>query len=131
MRLIASLLAATGIAVHTPAEFQSAVERVRPHGGTIVLLRGRYDSLSVSGAFGGRLRIVGKPGARVQNLQLDSTRHVTVGPLRLAPLTGDALLQVRASRRHPPPRPHGERPRHALVRRSGHPRFGLGDRPVE
>ena len=98
MRLIASLLAATGIAVHTPAEFQSAVERVRPHGGTIVLLRGRYDSLSVSGAFGGRLRIEGKPGARVQNLHLDSTRHVTVGPLRLAPLSGDALLQVRASR---------------------------------
>jgi hypothetical protein len=97
MRLIASLLAAASIPVHTPAQFQSAVERLRPHGGTIVLLRGRYDSLFVSGGFGGRLRIVGKPGARVQNLVLDSTRYVTVGPLRVAPLTGDALLQVRAS----------------------------------
>jgi len=98
MRLIASLLAATSISVHTPAQFQSAVEQLRPHGGTIVLLTGRYDALSVSGGLGGRLRIVGKPGAVVQDLVLDSTRYVTVGPLRIAPLTGDALLQVHASR---------------------------------
>jgi hypothetical protein len=99
MRLIASILAAAGIPVHTPAEFQSAVEQLRPHGGTIVLLAGRYtEPLVVSGGLGGRLRIIGRPGARVQSLQLDSTRYVTVGPLKVTPLTGDALLQVSASR---------------------------------
>jgi hypothetical protein len=99
MRLIASILAATAIPVHTPAEFQSAVEQLRPHGGTIVLLAGRYsEPLVVSGGFGGRLTIVGKPRARVQSLSLDATRYVTVGPLRVTPLTGDALLRVSASR---------------------------------
>jgi hypothetical protein len=98
MRFIASLIAAATIPVHTPAQFQSAVEQLRPHGGTIVLLAGRYDSLTVSGVLGGRLRIVGRPAARVQNLLLDGTRYVTVGPLKVAPLRGDALLQVRASR---------------------------------
>jgi hypothetical protein len=97
MRFIASLIAATTIPVHTPAQFQSAVEQLRPHGGTIVLLAGRYDSLTVSGRVGGRLRIVGRPGARVQNLLLDGTRYVTVGPLKVVPLSGDALVEVRAS----------------------------------
>ena len=83
MRLIASILAAASIPVHTPAQFQAAVEQLRPHGGTIVLLAGRYaDPLVVSGAFGGRLRILGRR-ARVQNLRLDSTRSVTVGPLKV------------------------------------------------
>ena len=41
---------------------------------------------------------MGRPAARVQNLLLDGTRYVTVGPLKVAPLRGDALLQVRASR---------------------------------
>jgi hypothetical protein len=98
MRLIASILAAASIPVHTPAQFQSAVEQLRPHGGTIVLLPGRYDSLTVAGGLGGRLRILGRPGARVQGLLLDGTRHVTVGPLRVSPLGGDALLQVQGSR---------------------------------
>lgn len=99
MRLFASILAAATIPVHSPAQFQSAVEQLRPHGGTIVLLAGRYaDPLVVAGAFGGRLTIVGRKGARVQSLRLDSTRYVTVGPLKVTPLTGDALLQVSASR---------------------------------
>ena len=98
MRLIASILAAVSIPVHTPAQFQAAVEQLRPHGGTIVMLGGRYaEPLVVSGAFGGRLRILGR-AARVQSLRLESTRYVTVGPLRVTPLTGDALLQVSASR---------------------------------
>lgn len=97
MRLIASILAAASIPVHTPAQFQSAVEQLRPHGGTIVLLPGRYASLSVSGGFGGRLTIAGR-NARVQSLVLSGTRYVTVGPLKVTPLTGDALLQVDSSR---------------------------------
>ena len=99
MRLIASILAAAAIPVHSPAQFQTAVSTLRPTGGTIVLLPGRYhQTLLVSGAFGGRLTIVGKPGARVQGLLLDHTRYVSVGLLKVTPLTGDALLQVQSSR---------------------------------
>jgi hypothetical protein len=99
MRLIATFIAAATIPVHTPAQFQAAVSTLRPSGGTIVLLPGRYsDPLVVSGGFGGRLTIVGRPGARVQRLLLSRTRYVTVGPLSVTPLTGDALLEVQASR---------------------------------
>jgi hypothetical protein len=100
MRLIATILAAAaGIPVHNQAEFQSAVTRLEPAGGTIVLLPGRYDqSLVVSGSFSGWLRIVGTRGARVQSLVVDGARHVSVGPLRVSPVSGDALLQVQASR---------------------------------
>jgi hypothetical protein len=98
MRLIATIIAAASIPVHTPAEFQSAVESLRGTGGTIALLPGRYDQLVVSGGFGGRLRIVGRPGARVQNLLLDQTRYIKVGPLKVTPLTGDAQLLVQGSR---------------------------------
>jgi hypothetical protein len=87
-----------GIPVHSQAEFQSAVEALRPTGGTITLLPGRYEQLLVSGGFGGRLRIIGRPGARVQRLVLDQTRYVTVGPLKVVPLTGDAQVLVQGSR---------------------------------
>jgi hypothetical protein len=98
MRLIATILAATaGIPVHNQVEFQSAVESLRATGGTIALLPGRYEQLVVSGGFGGRLRIFGRPGARVQSLLLNRTGNVSVGPLAVTPLTGDARLLVQAS----------------------------------
>src|SRR2546423_8195957 len=98
MRVIATILAAAAtVPVHNQAEFQSAVSSLRPAGGTIVLLPGRYDQqLLVSGGFGGWLKIVGSPGAHVQELVLDGTRHVSVGPLKVTPLTGDARLQLEA-----------------------------------
>ncbi len=95
------------------------------------MLAGRYaDPLVVSGAFGGRLRILGR-AARVQNLRLESTRYVTVGPLKVTPLTGDALLQVSGLAEHPPAGPDRDRSRHPLVGRRRHPRLELGDRPAE
>ncbi len=94
-----SQIAAAAIPVHSQPAFQAAVAQLRATGGTIVLLPGRYDqTLLVSGGFGGWLKIVGKPGARVQGLLISQTRHVSVGPLKLTPVTGDARLQVQASR---------------------------------
>jgi hypothetical protein len=86
------------IQVHDAAEFQSAVSSLRATGGTVELLPGRYaERLLVAGS-SGRLRIIGKPGARVQRLLLYRARNVSVGPLRVAPVTGNAWIRVRASR---------------------------------
>jgi len=82
--------------VHSPAEFQSAVAATQSTGGRIVLLPGRYAApLVVSG--NGPSQIIGRPGAIVQELQLYGARHVSVGPLRISPLNGDALLNVSKS----------------------------------
>jgi hypothetical protein len=87
------------IQVESQPEFQAAVEKLRATGGRIDLLPHPYfRRLLVSGRFGGPLRIVGRDGARVQRLLLYRTRGVSVGPLRLAPLTGDARIRVRSSR---------------------------------
>jgi hypothetical protein len=85
--------------VHSPAEFRDAVTAARPTGGNIVLFPGRYsEPLVLSGRLRSFVRIIGKPGAVVQRLVLDHTRNVSVGPLRVAPLNGDAVVRVTASR---------------------------------
>ena len=82
--------------VRSPAEFQSAVTATQSRGGRIVLLPGRYaEPLVVSG--NGPLRIIGRPGAIVRDLLLYRARRVSVGPLRISPLGGDALLEVSES----------------------------------
>lgn len=85
--------------VHTPAEFTDAVTAVRSTGGNIVLFPGRYaEPLVVSGPLTGFVRIIGRPGAIVQTLTLENTRHISVGPLRVNPLAGNALVTVTGSR---------------------------------
>jgi len=87
------------VEVRSQPEFQAAVEKLRATGGEIDLLPKPYfRRLLVSGKFGGPLKIVAREGARVQRLLLYRTRGVSVGPLRLVPLTGDARVRVRASR---------------------------------
>ena len=89
----------TAVHVHNRPEFQSAVSKLRATGGTIELGPNLYrDRLVVSGRFGGPLRIVGTKGARVQRLLLYRTRNVSIGPLTLTPISGDARIRVRASR---------------------------------
>jgi hypothetical protein len=91
--------AETAIQVHNEPEFTLALSRLRTTGGTIELLPGRYERrLLVAGRFGGPLRIEGAPGARIQRLLLYRARNVSVGPLEVFPLTGDARIRVRASR---------------------------------
>src|SRR5262249_31054867 len=80
--------------VHSAAQFQSAVSATRSHGGgRIVILPGRYgEPLVVSGR--GPSRIIGRPGAVVRELDLYGTRNISVGPLRISPVGGDAVLDV-------------------------------------
>jgi hypothetical protein len=94
--VVASPAAAATYWVHSPAQFQKAVRATRAHGGRIILLPGRYvRPLVVSGS--GPSQIIGRRGAVVQELRLDGTRRVSVGPLRISPLDGDAILEVSAS----------------------------------
>jgi Right handed beta helix region len=93
--------AATGhvISVGSQPEFTTAVAALRATGGTIRLEAKPFERrLLVAGRFGGPLRIEAEDGARVQRLLLYRTRNVTIGPLRLAPLSGDARLRVLWSR---------------------------------
>jgi hypothetical protein len=88
--------AATTYWVRSPAEFQGAVIATHSTGGRIVLLPGRYaEPLVVYGR--GPSRIIGRPGAIVQELRLYGTRNVSVGPLRISPVGGDAVLDVSQS----------------------------------
>jgi hypothetical protein len=87
---------ATTYWVRSPTDFQNAVTATHSTGGRIVLLPGRYsDPLVVSGR--GPSRIIGRPGVTVRELLLYRTRNVSVGPLRISPLGGDALLEVSES----------------------------------
>jgi hypothetical protein len=92
----ASPAAPTTYMVHNSHEFQSAVAATQASGGRIVLGPGRYAGpLVVSGT--GTSQIVGTPGVVVQELYLDGARNVSVGPLRISPLNGDAILNVSRS----------------------------------
>lgn len=101
LMLAAPLAAQAGgvVKVQSQSQFQAALSRLRATGGTIELIPGRYPRrLVASGRFGGPLRIEAAKGARVQRLLLYRTRNVSVGPLEVEPLTGNARLRVRASR---------------------------------
>ena len=106
MRLVIAAIALVAVApassapttywVHSAAEFRSAVTATQSTGGKIVLLPGRYaEPLVVPGR--GPSQIIGRPGAIVQELYLYGARNVSVGPLRISPINGDAVLYVSRS----------------------------------
>ena len=86
--------AARTITVRNAHGFARAVAALRRSGGTIVLRAGAYASLTVGPRPGGRLRVVGEGGVRVGRLLLWRTRNVSIGRLRIGPVTGDARLEL-------------------------------------
>jgi hypothetical protein len=95
----ASNASATTVYVSGAAQFDRAVAALAVTGGRIVLLPHRYrHPLVVGPRSSGLLTILGERGARVQDLDLDSTRFVEVTHLTIAPLTQDATLLVYRSR---------------------------------
>lgn len=90
---------ATTIRVKSESGFASAVRKLRNSGGTIVLRPQLYHRLVIPPRRSSReLRIVGMVGTRVQNVVFDRTQHVSLGRLRIGPIRGDALVDVRGSR---------------------------------
>jgi Right handed beta helix region len=90
---------ATTIKVRSEAEFQSAVSLLAGTGGTVILLPHVYGhELVVARRANKPLRIVARPRARVQRMLLYRTRRVSLGPLTIRPIKGDAWLKVYGSR---------------------------------
>jgi Right handed beta helix region len=85
--------------VRSEGQFAAAVSALRHSGGTIVLLPRVYRGTLVVPPRSGRLlRIVGRRGARVERLLLDRTQDVSVGRLRIGPVTGDAWIEAHEAR---------------------------------
>jgi hypothetical protein len=88
----------TTLHVRTDAGFAIAVRRLSRSGGTIVLHPGLYRSLFIPPRSWRPLRIVGMRGTRAQNVLFDGTQRVSFGGVRVGPINGDALVEVRSSR---------------------------------
>jgi hypothetical protein len=81
--------------VRSETQFQAAVSAFRNRGGRVVLLPHLYRrELVVGPRSARRLTIVGRPGARVQNLLLDGARAVAVEHVTVSPLGADSHLIV-------------------------------------
>jgi hypothetical protein len=84
--------------VHDDAQFARAERKAARTGGRIILLPGSYRRLVIGPRSRRALRIEGTRGVRVQSVIFDRTRWVSFGKVRVAPLSGNALVQVRGSR---------------------------------
>lgn len=101
--VIGSLLAggdaqARTVYVKNDAQFAKAERRLAQSGGRIVLLPGNYRKLVLKPRSRRALHVVGREGTRVQSVIFDRTRWVSFGRLRVGPITGNALVQIRGSR---------------------------------
>jgi Right handed beta helix region len=85
------------IAVRDGKSFTRAVAKLRRSGGTIVLRHGAYRYLVIGPRSGPQLRIVGSGGVRVGRMLLSGARHVSVGKLRIGPVTGDARIELQGA----------------------------------
>jgi Right handed beta helix region len=83
--------------VRNAAGFAHAVNALQKSGGTIVLARGSYGRLEIGPRSAPRLKVVGSRGVRVGRLLLDRTQHVSIGNLAIAPVGGDAALELQGA----------------------------------
>ena len=90
--------AGNAITVRSDDGFAKAVKRLERSGGTIVLLPHRYRRLVVGPRSWRPLRIVGMRGVRVGTVRLDGTQRVSFGRVTVAPVAGDAGIEVWRSR---------------------------------
>jgi parallel beta helix pectate lyase-like protein len=86
------------IAVRNGAGFARATQALRESGGTIVLRRGSYPSLTIGPRSARLLRIVGSRGTRVGGFVLSRTQHVSIGKLAIGPVGADASLELQGAR---------------------------------
>jgi hypothetical protein len=86
------------IYVESDAGFDAAVRKLRRPGGRIVLLPRLYRRLVVGPRSARPLRIVGTRGARVASVLFLETQRVSFGRVRVGPIRGNALVEVRSSR---------------------------------
>jgi hypothetical protein len=95
----ASTAEAKTIRVKGDAQFAKAEKALRRSGGTIVLRPALYRKVVLGPRSRRPLRVVGMPGVRVQSVIFDRTQRVSFGRVRIGPITRNALVQIRRSRR--------------------------------
>src|SRR5436190_1456789 len=92
-----STAATRTIVVHTDAGFARAAARLRTSGGTIVLRRGSYPSLTLGPRSARPLHVLGSRGTRVGRFLLARTRNVSIGRLAIGPVGADASLELQGA----------------------------------
>jgi len=86
------------ISVRNDKQFQAAVSKLANSGGTIRLLPHFYRTLVVPPRSGRPLRIVGRPGVRIERVVFDRTKHVSLARARISPRTQHAIVEVNHSK---------------------------------
>jgi len=86
------------VVVGSDAAFAHAAQTLRRSGGTIVLRAGSYASLELGPRSSRPLRVIGSPGTRVGRFLLRRTQRVSIGRLTIAPVGGDAQLELQGAR---------------------------------
>jgi hypothetical protein len=86
------------IRVRNDRQFQAAVARLANSGGTIRLQPNLYRSLVVPRRSGRRLRIIGRPGVRIERLVFDRTRNVSLARVTISPRAQHAIVEVNESK---------------------------------
>ncbi len=86
------------IRVRNDKQFQAAVSKLRSSGGTIRLQPNHYRRLVVPPRSGRRLRIIGRPGVRIERVLFDRTKRVSLSRVSISPRAEHAVVEVNHSK---------------------------------
>jgi hypothetical protein len=86
------------INVRNDRQLQAAVSKLASSGGTIRLRPNFYRTLIVPPRSDRPLRIVGRPGVRIERVVFDRTKHVSLARVRISPRTQHAIVEVNESK---------------------------------
>ena len=86
------------IRVRNDRQFQAAVSKLTNSGGTIRLLPHFYGTLVVPPRSERPLRIMGRPGVRIERVVFERTKHVSLARVRISPRTQHAIVEVNGSK---------------------------------
>ena len=84
--------------VRNDKQLQAAVARLASSGGTIRLLPAFYRALRVGPRSERPLRIIGRPGVRIEQVLFDRTKHVSLAGVRISPRRQHAVVEVNESK---------------------------------
>ena len=86
------------ISVRNDKQLRVAVRKLASVGGTIRLRRHFYRQLIIPPRSARRLRIIGRPGVRIERVVLDRTRDVSLTGVAITPRTQDAIVEITDSK---------------------------------
>jgi hypothetical protein len=86
------------IRVRNDKQFRVAVSKLANSGGTIRLQPHFYRALRIGPRSERPLRIIGKPGVRIERLLFDRTKRVSLVRVRISPRTQHAVVEVNESK---------------------------------